>query len=89
MNLARESGWNPLTSAVNKGELDMVKLLVESGASPDIWNPKGRTALADAIHMDRIDIVKILIKAGANLNFRNKKGVRAIEIAVKKKKALK
>ena len=48
---AAESGNTPLHAAVNTGNVAMVKMLIEAGASLDMWNPEceGATPLHLAI----------------------------------------
>ena len=48
---AAKSGNTPLHAAVNTGNVTMVKMLIEAGASLDTWNPEceGATPLHLAI----------------------------------------
>ena len=59
----------PLMSAVGSNKLDAVKFLVERGATIDVGNKIGHTALGSGAYMGYIDIVKYLIIKGADINY--------------------
>ena len=63
--------WEPLPLglAVENGDFEIVKLLIESGANPN----KGgvdNSPMHDAVGMERIDLIHLLIQAGAELHTR-------------------
>lgn len=60
-------GITPLYMAALKGNVDAVRLLLASGASPTSPTAKGRTPLFAAILSDSLEILNILIDAGASL----------------------
>lgn len=60
---------NCLSDAALKGELEMVKKLLEWGVSPDSYN-WGDPALMQAISNGNYEMVKILIENGADVNIK-------------------
>ena len=71
---ARQRGESHLTvlmiACVNQ-DLEMVKLLLDAGANPDIANEEGTTALFAAAYIDTelgTKIVKLLLNSGAHAN---------------------
>ena len=61
----------PIIIASQYGHEEIVKLLLESGANPNIQTKNGDTALHSAARMGRFNITKILIEAGANPKLSN------------------
>ncbi len=59
-----------LPIAANKGHIDTVKLLLESGADVNIKSQSGDTALILATDKGYIEIIRILLEHGANPNAR-------------------
>ena len=58
----------PLYHAVNNGNLEIVKLLVENGADVNVKNVVGQTPLHEAARCGYFEIVKYLIDKGADIN---------------------
>lgn len=56
-----QHGQTALMLAVSHGRLDMVKLLLEAGADPNIQDTDGSTALMCAAEHGHIDIVKHIL----------------------------
>lgn len=65
---------SPLTAATFGGLVEMIKLLLCSGAKVDEQNPEGRTALQVAASLQNVECAEILLKYGANLNHISKNG---------------
>jgi ankyrin repeat protein len=57
--------WSPLCTAVRAGRTDMVALLLERGADPNLV-VKGTTALEIAVQDNHFDVVQVLLAQGAN-----------------------
>lgn len=56
-----------LLNAVEKGDIDTVKRLIEENKVPVDYNPYGKTPLILASRNGKLDIVKYLIAKGANI----------------------
>lgn len=64
-NRAPES---PLIQAIESGDENSVRMLLQNGASPNETNSNGETALMVAATYDRGAIADLLLKAGADIN---------------------
>lgn len=60
-------GNKPLSNAVRKRDLDMVRLLLDAGADVEARDTQGRTALSYAVKKKDENVIKILLDAGAQL----------------------
>ena len=54
--------------AVWRGHVDIVRILVETGADVDAPDSKGDPVLLEGIWRGHIEVVKILVNAGADVN---------------------
>ncbi len=61
----------PLLLAVNRGYIDIVKLLIEAGASVEAIDAEGNTALSLAIDKDYTDIEKMLFNVMSEKQINN------------------
>lgn len=61
-------GYCALHEASFKGNLEIVKFLIENGAKIDLEDNLGRTALYFAIQNNRVQVTDLLIKSGANIH---------------------
>jgi cytohesin len=73
-----KSGLN-LWYASMAGDVEMVKLLLDAGASPNIPGPRGRTGLFEAARSGHTEVVGALLEAGADPNLRTADGVTPLE----------
>ncbi|HEX7649355.1 MAG TPA: ankyrin repeat domain-containing protein [Noviherbaspirillum sp.] len=88
-------GFAPLANAVMLGAstrlrpqaLEIVKLLVESGADIEQQGPRGNTPLTAAVGWSTPEIVEYLLIKGANPNSRGYGGTAALYQATRHKKA--
>lgn len=65
------TGDLPLVRAARNGNLEIVKLLVEHGATIDIGKDRGeRTPLIEAAGQGHVEVVKFLLAKGADVNAR-------------------
>lgn len=67
--------WTPLHHAAFAGQVELVKLLVEEGASVNALSLNRGTPLMNAILSSRPSCVDTLILAGANVVVENKRGI--------------
>ncbi|NEO82852.1 MAG: ankyrin repeat domain-containing protein [Spirulina sp. SIO3F2] len=96
INLNNVCRSTPLKEAIGSCDIDIVRLLVESGANLEQELPGGWIPIigaVDAIQMQKeffaaigitrnsIELLKILIDAGTNVDAKNKNGYTALDIA--------
>lgn len=65
---AMESGKSLVFEAVDSGDAEIVRILVEAGADAKIANDYGVPPLAEAARTGQLETCKILLKAGADPN---------------------
>ncbi|KAJ5131230.1 uncharacterized protein N7515_007269 [Penicillium bovifimosum] len=61
----------PLLRAVERDHYEIVRVLLDHGASPDSADKEGRTALMTAAWKNHADILQLLIMRGADVNKRD------------------
>ena len=72
-------GWSALQIAANKGQLEVVKLLIDRGANIDYQHPISKnTALHLAALSNHPEVVEYLISKGADVNIKLRAGVSII-----------
>ncbi len=72
----------PLARAASLGNVEMVKLLIESGADINLQMEDERdTALMMAALYNHLEVVKILVEAGADVNIGDCYGTKAVVMA--------
>ena len=77
------NGTYPLMLACSyKDNDEMIKLLLDKGANPNIFGPNGETPLGLAAKYS-LTAVKMLVDKGADINARHEKGRTALWWAVK------
>jgi ankyrin repeat protein len=70
----------PLCVAISKGEIDMVKKLIEYGADVN-EKSNGMTPLMTAARYNKVEIIKVLLSKGAHLKQKDEKGFDALKYA--------
>lgn len=71
-------GWTPLMHAARDGALDGARALADAGASLDITDPDGTTALVIAIINAHYDLAAMLLDRGADPNVADSTGTAAL-----------
>jgi ankyrin repeat protein len=66
----------PLILAVKRGVNEIVEILLERGANPNLQDANGRTALMYAVEQNK-NTTPLLIRYGADLQLQNKRGFHA------------
>ncbi|WP_407315722.1 ankyrin repeat domain-containing protein [Pseudomonas sp. nanlin1] len=79
--IANDRNQLPIAGAVFKGDLEMVRLLVEGGAQVDGAAGDGRTALMMAAMFNRIELIDYLLAQGANAHAVDAAGIDALGAA--------
>ena len=74
-----ESGSTPLSDAAVRGNVDIVRLLLDRGASINATNRDGNTPLIGAAFLCRAEVVKLLLEKGASPVKKNNRGDSAID----------
>ena len=74
----------PLHIAAERNQLDVVKYLIEKGASIDLKDKNNETPLHIAVLNGNLEIVKCLIENGAKIDPKNDKNQTPLFIAVRK-----
>lgn len=77
------SGWTPLHYAVFAEKPEMVHLLLDKGAKPDLKAPNEQTALMLAAKVGNVALIDMLLKAGAKPELKDQHGETALDIAKK------
>ena len=70
-----------LIFAIERGNIEIVKLLLEKGADSDGRDSEAnqrKTALMKAIELGKVEIVKALLEAGADVNLKDNQGKTAL-----------
>ncbi len=78
INISDRDGETALMEAADKGQLEVVKLLIRHGANVNAADEDGETALMMAADDGFTEVVRVLIAAGANVNARDEDGETAL-----------
>lgn len=70
----------PLSVAISKGDLEIVKKFIEYGADVN-EKANGMTPLMIAARYNKVEIIKLLLSKGANLKDKDEKGFTALKYA--------
>ncbi|MGD8403700.1 MAG: ankyrin repeat domain-containing protein [Anaerolineales bacterium] len=76
-------GVTPLQSAVAGGHLEITRMLLTAGASPNVREGGGYTPLHTAAHNGDVEIVRSLIFGGADLEAKSDKDETPLDMARK------
>lgn len=77
-----ENGMTPLLLAAPRGEMELIKLLVDSGADVKAAYPNGFTVLDTAVYLGNKEAVKLLITKGADVNTKSKSGTTPLLFSI-------
>ena len=86
LNTSSNNGLNatPLQSAVAGNHIDLTKMLLKSGANPNVREGGGFTPLHAAAKNGNGEIIQLLIFAGADLQIRSDDGKLPLDLAIEK-----
>ena len=82
VNMKDNDGKTALMYAVDRGDYNTVKLLLDNGADVNMKYNYGRTALMYAVDRGDYNTIKLLLDNGADVNMQNKYGRTALMYAV-------
>ncbi|MCC7441518.1 MAG: ankyrin repeat domain-containing protein [Bdellovibrionales bacterium] len=80
--------WNrgtPLHFAVGRGHTEVIKLLLENGAQPDMKNSLGATPMISAARGGRREIASVLLSHGADPRIKDSEGLTPFDYATRKR----
>ena len=80
-------GRTALCIAAKNNRLDVIRLLIESGADPNIKMSRGRTPIYLAIRHGQPETVKLMIELGARLDVTDREGFTPYDYAVARDKS--
>src|SRR3990167_3183372 len=72
-------GDTPLIEAARKNNTQIMKVLLDSGARPNLQNRSGDTALIWAARNKNYDALEMLMQAGADPSITNQRGTKAAD----------
>jgi ankyrin repeat protein len=75
------AGSFPLTNAINRKNLAMVKILLNANADVGTVDHHGQTPLMLATKVEHLEIVQLLVQAGADINAQAPDGTTALDRA--------
>lgn len=76
------TGQSPLFDAIYKNNFEIIKLLLDYGADPNLKDKKGNTPIDIAIENESNEIIKLLLDHGANKDMKNLEGVTPLGKAI-------
>ena len=82
LNKRDEFGDTILMMAVKKNHYDIVKILLDNGACPDIFNFHGYTPLIIAAFNENVEIVELLMEHGSDVSSKSYGGTTAESFAL-------
>jgi len=68
-NIIQETCEPLIITPIRQGDIKLVRLLLDKGASPNDGGMWGNTALSEAVGARKADIVRLLIDRGADVTF--------------------
>ncbi len=83
VNERAEAGWTALLFAAAQGYPQIMRLLLDAGANPDIGNVTGITPLMYGALYKNVDVCKLLLEYGANLDLQDVHGGTALMVATR------
>ena len=70
-----------LLNAAAKGDVKLVKELLDKGAYMNVRDPEGRTPLTEGVWNNNGELVRLLLASGANPNTKKNDGATPLSIA--------
>lgn len=76
-----KTGWTPLHYAATKGQIEVMRLLLEEHAFIDAESPNRTTPLMMAARYGSLEAVKLLLEEGADPLMKNAQNMTAVDFA--------
>lgn len=83
LDARNEDGYTALQEAIRWGYDEIIAMLVEFGADPDVPDVNGRTALHHAAYSDELGAAKLLIAKGATVRYKDPYEYTPLHIAAR------
>ena len=77
------NGWTPICMVISQQRIEIVQVLIENEANPNLLNGIGRSLLSEAIIIHSLEIATFLVENGAKMNVLVADGYSQIYKAVK------
>jgi ankyrin repeat protein len=83
INAIMKRGASPLAVSASSQEASprLIRMLLSAGATPDLQDKYGQTALHEAAHAQRPELCRVLLEAGARTDLRDDGSLTAQEVA--------
>jgi hypothetical protein len=81
LNAVNQRGWSALLVAMNSGQREIARTLIEAGADVNLPDKWGLTPLMLAAVHDDVDLIKLLIEYRANMDAVDTSGMSALMLA--------
>ena len=72
-------GATALMYACRQGRINLMTLLLEAGADPNLRDVEGETALMYAVGLNQVELIEILLLHGAEVGIKNFDGLSVID----------
>lgn len=81
------TGKNALMMAIEKGNMEIIRTLLLSGANVNLVNSLKRTAVMLAIENNKLEVLKLLIRAGGIVDTIDSWGITPLMLAVERRRS--
>lgn len=83
INTLDRTGYSMLMYACKNGHIDVVKLLLDKGADPNLVGCGGRTSLMISVSSGRESVCRLLLENNASISMKDESGNSALHYAAR------